>query len=192
MSEKTPVDGAAPKPRYSQNLYIRQRRIVGSERREKIMAAVKQGFTYEAIGKQLGITKQAVAHQINVALAERAKLTALDTDAYVQLELERVDAQMAALWPNRADPRVCDSIMRLSERRDKLNGFIGPPIKVDATIDNGQSTHTPEEAAAKVELILSNALARIEAKKRHEALKQMDEPPQLPPARAEDEDDGAP
>ena len=53
-----------------------------------------------------------------------------------RVELERLDAVHLSLWEQRGDPRVADTLLRVSKRRSELTG-IDAPEKVE---DSGKVT----------------------------------------------------
>ena len=64
-------------------------------------------------------------------LAETAQEAADEVRA---LELARLDALLAALWPQQGEPAVVDRVLRIMERRAKLLG-LDAPTRVDAVLD---------------------------------------------------------
>lgn len=88
----------------------------------------RAGATYEQIGQQLDISKSR-AHQLVIEGLEvvRDQIKAEGT-VIMALELERLDNLLLGLWKQRQNPRVVDTILRVLERKHKLQG-LDQPIK---------------------------------------------------------------
>jgi Sigma-70, region 4 len=103
-------------------------RLIGAEHRLQALRLRKEGYTYEAIGTRLGISRQR-AHQL--VTEELAKLRAETPEAAEevrQLELERLDAMLRILAPKvkRADLGAIQTVLKIMERRAKLLGLDAP------------------------------------------------------------------
>lgn len=111
------------------------------DRRRMALELRIQGGSYtqiaEAMRKQPGVSAKYNASlafkDIQDALEELHKRTADLAQQHVTLELERMDALIAILWPKaeRGDYFAIDKIMQLSQQRLKLLGLVTPaPITV--------------------------------------------------------------
>jgi hypothetical protein len=127
------------------------------------------GATYEAIGRALGVSKTRAYRIVMGALGALAAKTGEDADRVRTLELSRIDAMVLSLWPNRANPRVADTLIRLSERRARLLGLDAParveqtgadggPIKTEA-VPSIDTSRLSDEELNDLERILSKATA---------------------------------
>jgi hypothetical protein len=108
------------------------------ERRAKALEMRKSGMTYRAIGAALGVSQcmahKDVHHVIDI-LAREARETA---EAIREIELERLDAMLAALWPavEAGDTSSISTALRVAERRARLLG-LDAPVKQEVTGANG-------------------------------------------------------
>ena len=130
----------------------------------------KAGLTYEKIAEALGIAKS-YAHEIIMKGLESIKED-IKTDAttLVALEVERLDALLRSLWANKDNPRHADTILKIMERKAKLQGLDAPtrieqsgvggnPIQLQAVPMIDWSKATEEEIRIAKELekrLLSN------------------------------------
>ena len=83
----------------------------------------KAGVSYRHIAQQLGYSGVSGAHS---AVARALKQVIQEPGAQVlQLEVERLDALLLALWPNakRGDYGAIDRVLKIMERRAKLLGL---------------------------------------------------------------------
>lgn len=117
----------------------------------------RAGATYEQIGQQLDISKSR-AHQLVIEGLEvvREQIKSEST-VIMALELERLDNLLLGLWKQRQNPRVVDTILRVLERKHKLQG-LDQPIKQSHELT--LSVATPSEFASWSEddLIVLNEL----------------------------------
>lgn len=108
------------------------------ERRAKALELRKSGMTYSAIGKALGVSicmAHKDVHHVIDQLAKEARETA---EAVRDIELERLDAMLKALWPavEEGDTSSISTALRVAERRARLLG-LDAPVKQEVTGANG-------------------------------------------------------
>jgi hypothetical protein len=84
------------------------------------------GASYRVIANHLGISKSAAHEYVGAAIRELELGNSDLAKELLQIELERLDQMLIALWPKRAEPRVVDSILRLMERRARMLGTDAP------------------------------------------------------------------
>lgn len=141
----------------------------------------KQGKSYKEIGEALGISLS-VARR-NVMESVKLLRGKRDEEAWevVALELMRLDAQVAALWPQRADPTVSNALIRVAEHRAKLLALFAPTrheiTGADGTPLSTRSETTGMEA---VKEALAGMFARATAAAGLEATAQPEPPPDGP------------
>ena len=121
-----------------------------AQRRIQSLQLRTAGFSYRQIGAQLGVSEAQAHRDVHRELGKLAEKTEGHAREYRQLELERVDALMAPLWPRARGRRVTnpdtgvvedippdlkamDRLMRLMERRAKLLGLDLQPDEKDDT-----------------------------------------------------------
>lgn len=129
----------------------------------------KAGLTYEKIGEALGVAKS-TAHELIVkglnAIKDDIKT---DASTLVALEVERLDALLRSLWANKDNPRHADTILKIMERKAKLQGLDAPtrieqsgvngnPIQLQAipVIDWSKATDEEIKIAKELEKRLTN------------------------------------
>lgn len=101
------------------------------------------GATYSNIAKALGVSKGYAWKLIDRAVQEVSEKCSEAAEKIRTIELARLDKLRMVLWPKRADPRVCDSLLRISERTAKLYG-LDAPTKTELTGADGGPVQTEQ------------------------------------------------
>lgn len=104
-----------------------------ADARRKAMDLRVAGASYQQIAETLGIGVASAWRHVNAALDENRKATAESSELVRQLELDRLDKMVIALWPNRSQARNVDSLLRIQERRARLLGLDREPGIGDAS-----------------------------------------------------------
>ncbi len=128
----------------------------------------------EAMQRALGIVphrpipKVMAFRLVDKALAKTKEEVGEKADRKRERELRRLDAMFVALWPQRKVPRAADSLLRISERRAKLEG-LDAAIKVKHEGELATSPGLPlkdmtDEELAKLEEITAAVAVRAAAK----------------------------
>jgi len=118
---------------------------VSAERRIQCLELRKAGATYTAIGKHLGISRQAAFKHVTNALAELRAEATDQTEDLIRLEVERLDQLLVGLWDRArvGGLEAVDRVLKIQARRSLLLGLDAPKrMEVKADI----MTH--EEAVA--------------------------------------------
>ncbi|MEN6341189.1 MAG: sigma factor-like helix-turn-helix DNA-binding protein [Methanospirillum sp.] len=104
------------------------RNIEAAIRRRRALELRRQGWTYEAIAVELGVSPQAAHKAVSKALTA---LTAEPAADLRRLELDRLDALTRAAWSAAASGNLpaIDRILRVMERRAKLAHLDEPVIE---------------------------------------------------------------
>src|SRR5215471_16701974 len=84
------------------------------------------GASFLQFAKALSVSKSRAWRIVMQALCELAEQCKETAERVRQLELYRLDRLRFALDPKRADPRVADTLLRISERVAKLHGLDAP------------------------------------------------------------------
>ncbi len=96
------------------------------ERHVQALELRKQGKNYREIGVAMGISFSVARRKVLAAVsALRGKR---DEEAWevLTIELLRLDSQVEALWPHRADPATSNALVRIAEHRAKLLALFAP------------------------------------------------------------------
>jgi hypothetical protein len=104
------------------------RRVRAAERRTQALDLRKQGKTFAEIGRELECSEQR-AHAIVTAELQRLNARRSEQAAEVaRLELERLDALLAAVWPTAKEGEgpAIDRVLAIMARRAKLQGLDAP------------------------------------------------------------------
>lgn len=118
-------------------------RIRNREKIDQALELRKAGASFKAIGEALGgITKQAAFKLVEAGLQELNAQCAAGAEELRRLELERLDGMELALWKQRSNPRVADTLLRIAERRAKLLG-LDAPGKLAMTDPDGEAALVP-------------------------------------------------
>jgi hypothetical protein len=102
------------------------------------------GASYLQIGKALSVSKSRAWRIVGTALGDLVHRCAETAERVKQLELHRLDRYRLALDARRSDPRVVDSLIRISERTAKLHG-LDAPQRVEASGPDGGPIETQEQ-----------------------------------------------
>ena len=104
------------------------RRITAAERRAQALDLRLAGYSFEAIGQQLGISKQAAYKHVSTALETLHTQTDNSAEQLRALELERLDALLKGCWTaaTAGDSESTRVALKVLERRAKLLGLDAP------------------------------------------------------------------
>jgi hypothetical protein len=114
-----------------------RKRIRNREHIAQALELRKAGASFIQIGAQIGLTKQRAFQLVSEGLQELNATCANAAEELRRIELERCDALTLKLWPQSDNPRVCDSILRIMERRAKLLGLDAPAKAEISGADGG-------------------------------------------------------
>ena len=145
---------------------VRSEMLTRKERRHMALEFRRQGMTFEEIGIEMGISTNSASQIVNRVLRKMAKMDAETVKVLRALELERLDAMQAQIWPEAmsGDLKAIDRILKIMERRAKLAG-LDAATKHELAASTNQPFLTPEQIAE---------VERLEAK-----FLQPHEPPEL-------------
>jgi DNA-binding CsgD family transcriptional regulator len=104
------------------------RMMEAREREVQALELRKQGASYRAIGRHLGISQTAAHDAVMRVLARFAAQSEKHTRELRQLEVERLDAAMSVVMPlvRRGDLAAVDRLVRLVDARARLLGLNAP------------------------------------------------------------------
>lgn len=100
-----------------------KRNLAAHDKRMRALELRREGATYDVIAKAVGYANRGIAHR---AVTEALELIEHDSaEETLTLELNRLDAMIAALWPKvrKGDDRAVHAVLRCMERRAKLLGL---------------------------------------------------------------------
>ncbi|HEY6266205.1 MAG TPA: hypothetical protein VIW93_15505 [Candidatus Acidoferrum sp.] len=122
------------------------------------------GASFSQIGRHLSVSKPRAFRIVRTALDELVEHCRETAERVRQLELYRLDLLRLALDPKKGDPRVADTLIRISERVAKLHG-LDAPQKIEQTGSN--EAVGPDYSKLTLEELL--ALERMQKKMAGEA-----------------------
>jgi hypothetical protein len=102
------------------------------------------GASYLQIGKALSVSKSRAWRIVSKALDELVQRCQDTAERVRQLELYRLDRIRLSLDPKKGDPRVADTLIRISERVAKLHG-LDAPQRIEASGPDGGPIETEEK-----------------------------------------------
>src|SRR5258705_771659 len=102
------------------------------------------GASFLQIGKALSVSKPRAFRIVRKALDELVQHCQDTAERVRQLELYRMDRIRLALDPRKSDPRVADTLIRISERVAKLHG-LDAPQRIEASGPGGGPIQTEEQ-----------------------------------------------
>lgn len=105
-------------------------KVKAADKQRQALELRKAGVTYARIAEQLGYRSPSGAHKA-VELALKSVLSE-PAEEVRQLELERLDSMLLALWPQvrNGNHGAIDRALRVMERRARLLG-LDAPVKQD-------------------------------------------------------------
>jgi hypothetical protein len=100
-------------------------RILTLEREHQALAMRRQGMTYEAIGRALGINASSAWRAVERAYQRSLRLCDEDANFNRQLDLDRMDVALRALWPHieAGKEGAIDRLLAIIDRRMRLLGL---------------------------------------------------------------------
>lgn len=141
-------------------------------RRTKLLALRRQGIRYDDDRiLALGYASDGAARRdLNRALEQHRDEEAAEVGIYRQMENERLDALLEAAWPRATQPspvldkegnvvdhaldmRAVDTVLRLMDRRAKLNG-LDMPTKTEVTGAEGGPLQLAPASEAELEALI--------------------------------------
>jgi len=99
----------------------------------KALELRRAGLAYEGIAERLGYQTRNGAHRAVARVL--ARNPAADVDAVRELETDRLDRLLVAVWPValKGEPKAVDQVLKIAERRARLLGLDVPMHVADAT-----------------------------------------------------------
>lgn len=136
------------------------RRLTAAERKNKAVRMRQAGASYEAIGKKLGVSRQAAWRMVDRALTRTERDTSELAERVRQIELLRLDRLLSSIWPAamKGSYLAHDRVYKNMERRARYLGL-------DA-IDESANEAQWQEIAARLGLDpveVKSELARLRA-----------------------------
>jgi hypothetical protein len=100
--------------------------------------------SFRQIGEALSVSKPRAFRIVRKALDELVQHCQDTAERVRQLELYRLDRMKLALDPKKSDPRVADTLIRISERVAKLHG-LDAAQRIETSGPNGGPIETEEK-----------------------------------------------
>jgi hypothetical protein len=107
------------------------------------------GASFLQIGKALSVSKPRAFRIVRKALDELVQHCQETAERVRQLELYRLDRIRLSLDPKKGDPRVADTLIRISERVAKLHG-LDAPQRIEASGPEGGPIQTQEQGPSRL------------------------------------------
>lgn len=118
-----------------------RRKLTAAQRRARVVELRMAGHTWQTIADQVGYANKGTAYKAwQQALRE---ITREPAEELRQLELDRLDRMLAAVWPNAINPtigdlqyRAIDRVLAIETARNRLLGLAAPTrIMVEEDIE---------------------------------------------------------
>lgn len=119
--------------------------VATQENRKRALELRMAGKSQAEIAKELDVSSSSVSRYISTAVADITRETA---DEYLQLELSRLDAMLASIWPDiiaadKGSEWKIDRALAIMEQRAKLTGtYKAAELKAIAEAKGGVSAET--------------------------------------------------
>ena len=99
--------------------------IGNTERRRQAVDLRRRGLTFEAIGKEMGISPQAAHQLVTLSLRDFRTDTAEAVEDHRRLELARLERIVEIMWPQVEEGRgdAVDRVLRVAQRKAALLGL---------------------------------------------------------------------
>ena len=99
------------------------------KRRAAVADLLRTHHTEAAIARQLGASERTIAYDVAALRAEYRERRAIDTDAWVDAELERLGRAERAIWPQIEAGKLVaiDRLLAILERRARYLGLDAQP-----------------------------------------------------------------
>jgi hypothetical protein len=138
-----------------------RRRVKKHQQMAQALELRATGASFRQIAEALSVSKPRAFRIVRAALDELAQHCHETAERVRCLELHRLDRIRLALDPNKGDPRVADTLIRISERVAKLHG-LDVPQRIEASEPEGQPVQTQENLSHFTldELLIFEALQR--------------------------------
>ena len=142
-------------------------RTKAAERRLRCLELRRSGQTLEAIGAELGITRQAVHKHLTTAIASLRVQTAGEAADLKVQHADRLDRLLVAVWDKATagDLRAIDTALRVLDRIARLHG-VDAPFKVAPTDPDGDEPFAPPPGS--VDGALAEVLALLDGTRTRE------------------------
>ncbi|WP_448333476.1 hypothetical protein [Streptomyces sp. DSM 41534] len=132
-----------------------------AERRTKLIKLRRQGISFDderilALGYS---TRGAASKDLIRALKERRDEQAAEISVYRQEENERLDALLEAHWPaavETRDPKAAELVLKLIDRRAKLNG-LDAPVRTELSGPDGGAVPLGSGALSELNTLIAIA-----------------------------------
>jgi hypothetical protein len=85
-----------------------------------------EGRTFVDVARELGVSPQYVGRLYRETMAERARMIGELADRERALQDARLEALIREHWPNRANPKAAEVILRCLDRKARLWGLDAP------------------------------------------------------------------
>jgi hypothetical protein len=113
------------------------RAVKTREQQRQAVELRKGGASYLEIGEVLGVKNTRADNIVMAAIDELGTITREGAAQIKQMELEHLNSMHMSLWPQRKNPRVVDSLLRIQERRARLLGLDAPTKTAVTDADGG-------------------------------------------------------
>ncbi|MFD6400808.1 sigma factor-like helix-turn-helix DNA-binding protein [Nocardia sp. NPDC060249] len=144
--------------------------VATQENRKRALELRMKGKSQAEIAEELDVSTSTVSRYISTAVADITRETA---DEYLQLELSRLDAMLAAIWPDiigdgEGKTWLIDRALAIMDQRAKLTGtYKTAELKAIAEVKGG--------VAVEATSMVGNFFSRLEELVAADALAQRDE-----------------
>ncbi len=103
-------------------------RAVALQREQEALALRRAGKRYDEIAEELGLSVSGAWSVVRRAFKRSQKLNEAEADYQRTLDLERLDAALAAIWPQVEQGKLfaVDRLLGILERRARLLGLDAP------------------------------------------------------------------
>ena len=124
------------------------RRVKSHQQMIQALELRAAGASFMQIGKALSVSKPRAFRIVRKALDELVEHCRETAERVRQLELYRMDRIRLALDPKKSDPRVADTLIRISERVAKLHG-LDAPQRIETKRKTDRDVLTPQGRVTK-------------------------------------------
>jgi hypothetical protein len=116
---------------------------------EAVFTAKLEGRTFVDVARELGFSPQYAGRLYREALDERAAVIGELADRERAVQDERLEALIREHWPNRANPKAAEVILRCLDRKARLFA-LDAPTRLEHSGGVGVSVETSEARRARI------------------------------------------
>lgn len=138
MAAKMAKKRKGGRPKGSRTARTSPQQIDQAEKKRQAMTLRRQGWSYEAIGEAIGLSRSRAFDLVDAALKEAIEERKKAADTEIEVDLQRCNEMIIGLQPaaDRGEPAAVAAMLNVIQTRQRLSGF-NPVTKIEQSGPNG-------------------------------------------------------